>query len=256
MKNLIINADDFGYSKAVNFGIAESYIKGVLTSTTLMANMPGVDHAISLLNDMEGLGVGVHLTLTCGKPILFDKVPTLINKEGYFHKLETLENGVVKLDKEEIYEEWKSQINSLIKKGVNLSHIDSHHHVHSFKEYEDIVKLLSKEFNLPIRNCNLVIEDNDINFIDLYNHDPIRNMKGKYVSLREDCFRVIENIINENLKYNKSEVMCHPAFVDSALFENSTFSIARIREVEILCDPLMRELIDKYEIKLCNYKTI
>ncbi|APF21273.1 carbohydrate deacetylase [Clostridium butyricum] len=255
MKHLIINADDFGYSKAVNLGIMESHINGVLTSTTLMANMPGVDHAVSLLKNMPNLCVGAHLTLTCGKPMLGEKVSTLIKENGYFFKLEDMENKVVQMDTSEIYEEWKTQIRYLLKKGVNLSHIDSHHHVHTFKEHEEIIKVLSEEFNLPVRNCNNVLE-NKIRFLDLCNYNPIRNMEEKYENVRIECFKVIEKIIKKNIQYENTEAMCHPAFLDSYLLENSSFNIARIREVDILCDQLMRDLINKYEIKLCNYKNI
>ncbi|WP_321993442.1 carbohydrate deacetylase [Clostridium butyricum] len=255
MKHLIINADDFGYSKAVNLGIMESHINGVLTSTTLMANMPGVDHAVSLLKDMPNLCVGAHLTLTCGKPMLGEKVSTLIEENGYFFKLKDVENKVVQMDTNEIYEEWKTQIRYLLKKGVNLSHIDSHHHVHTFKEHEEIIKVLSEEFNLPVRNCNNVLE-NKIRFLDLCNYNPIRNMEEKYENVRIECFKLIEEIIKKNIQYENTEAMCHPAFLDSYLLENSSFNIARIREVDILCDQLMRDLINKYEIKLCNYKNI
>ena len=255
MKHLIINADDFGYSKAVNLGIMESHINGVLTSTTLMANMPDVDHAVSLLKDMPNLCVGAHLTLTCGKPMLGEKVSTLIKENEYFFKLEDVENKVVQMDISEIYEEWKTQIRYLLNKGVNLSHIDSHHHVHTFKEHEEIIKVLSEEFNLPVRNCNNVLE-NKIRFLDLCNYNPIRNMEEKYENVRIECFKVIEEIIKKNIQYENTEAMCHPAFLDSYLLENSSFNIARIREVDILCDQLMRDLINKYEIKLCNYKNI
>nr|WP_207747688.1 carbohydrate deacetylase [Clostridium butyricum] len=252
---MIINADDFGYSKAVNLGIMESHINGVLTSTTLMANMPGVDHAVSLLKDMPNLCVGAHLTLTCGKPMLGEKVSTLIKENEYFFKLEDVENKVVQMDISEIYEEWKTQIRYLLNKGVNLSHIDSHHHVHTFKEHEEIIKVLSEEFNLPVRNCNNVLE-NKIRFLDLCNYNPIRNMEEKYENVRIECFKAIEEIIKKNIQYENTEAMCHPAFLDSYLLENSSFNIARIREVDILCDQLMRDLINKYEIKLCNYKNI
>lgn len=66
MKKVIINADDFGYSAAVNAGIIKAYQDGVLTSTTLMANMSGRDGAIQLAKENQGLGVGGHLVLTCG----------------------------------------------------------------------------------------------------------------------------------------------------------------------------------------------
>lgn len=159
------------------------------------------------------------------------------------------------MDISEIYEEWKTQIRYLLNKGVNLSHIDSHHHVHTFKEHEEIIKVLSEEFNLPVRNCNNVLE-NKIRFLDLCNYNPIRNMEEKYENVRIECFKAIEEIIKKNIQYENTEAMCHPAFLDSYLLENSSFNIARIREVDILCDQLMRDLINKYEIKLCNYKNI
>lgn len=256
IKRLIINADDFGYSHAVNLGIAKSHIKGVLTSTTLMANMAGTEHAVELSKQMPNLAIGVHLTLTCGKPILGNSVSSLINKNGKFHKLSDFENKNVEIDNNELYNEWKAQIDRLYSLGVKLSHIDSHHHIHTFKQTSEIAKKLSKEYNLPIRNCKRAVDDSEINFLDLCNYDPIRDMSTKYMSVREKCFKVIESNILKNIEFEKSEAMCHPAFLDSPLLEGSSFNVARIREVDILCDPYMRELIDKYGIELCNYNNI
>lgn len=256
IKRLIINADDFGYSHAVNLGIAESHINGVLTSTTLMANMMGTNHAIELAKEMPNLAIGVHLTLTCGKSILGDKVKSLIKEDGYFHNLSGYEKGIININKNELYNEWKAQIDRLCLAGINLSHIDSHHHIHSFEETIDVVKRLSEEYNLPVRNYDNIKINNEINFLDLCNYDPIRDMSTKYMTSREQCFKVIESNILKNIEFEKSEAMCHPAFLDSPLLEGSSFNIARIREVDILCDPQMKKLIEKYNIKLCNYNNI
>ncbi|MEG0276419.1 MAG: ChbG/HpnK family deacetylase, partial [Coprobacillus sp.] len=70
MVKIINNADDFGYSNAINYGIIDCYLNGMLTSTTLMPAMPGFDHAVALAKQNPGLGIGVHLTLTCGRPVL------------------------------------------------------------------------------------------------------------------------------------------------------------------------------------------
>nr|WP_122639260.1 chitin disaccharide deacetylase [Romboutsia sp. Marseille-P6047] len=256
MKRLIINADDFGYSNAVNLGIIKSHIKGVLTSTTLMANMSGTEHAIELSKQTPTLAVGVHLTLTCGKPILGKNVRSLIKNDGSFHNLSDFENESIEIDKNELYDEWKSQIDKLCSLGIKLSHIDSHHHIHTFKQTSEVVKTLSKEYDLPVRNCNRVVNEDDINFLDLCNYEPIRDMSNKYMSVRDKCFKIIESNILKNIEFKKSEAMCHPAFIDSCLLEGSSFNIPRAREVDILCDPYMRELIDKYDINLCNYNNI
>ena len=83
MGRLIINADDFGYCKGVNMGIIEAHQNGVLTSTTLMAGMPGFDQAVNLAKKNPGLGVGVHLTLTCGYPVSKD-LQTIVDDKGAF----------------------------------------------------------------------------------------------------------------------------------------------------------------------------
>ena len=65
MTKLIINADDFGLSEAVNYGIISAHKTGVVTSTSTMANMPGFEHAMELLKENKKLGCGVHLTMSC-----------------------------------------------------------------------------------------------------------------------------------------------------------------------------------------------
>lgn len=256
IKRLIVNADDFGYSHAVNLGIAESHVNGIVTSTTLMANMLGTNHAVELSKKMPNLAIGVHLTLTCGKPILGNNVSSLINNDGYFHKLGDFKKGIIKINENELYSEWKAQIDKLYSAGIMLSHMDSHHHIHTFDETKKVVKVLSEEYKLPVRNCRKIKNNNEINFLDLCNYDVIRDMNTKYLTAREQCFKIIESNIVKNIKFEKSEAMCHPAFLDSSLLEGSSFNVARIREVDILRDPYMKELINKYDIKLCNYKTI
>jgi len=82
---IIINADDFGYSKAVNYGIIDSYLDGVVRSTTLMANMDGFDHAVDLAKKHRGLAVGVHLTISTGRP-LTDLNQGFLDKNGDFKR--------------------------------------------------------------------------------------------------------------------------------------------------------------------------
>lgn len=109
MGKVIFNSDDFGYSHGVNYGIMDAYQRGILTSTTLMANMPGFEHAVKLRKEMPRLGVGVHLTLTCGKPLL-KTVDTLIESREfrslsyYQHpltltKINCIRNGMLRFKK-------------------------------------------------------------------------------------------------------------------------------------------------------------
>ena len=83
MINLIVNADDFGYSPGVNYGILHSYLYGIVNSATMMMNMAGTGQALAMVKQYPGLRTGVHLVLTCGKPLLSDSI-TLTKKDGYF----------------------------------------------------------------------------------------------------------------------------------------------------------------------------
>ena len=84
-KYVIINADDFGLCGSVNRAIAQAHRNGVLTSATIMSNMPAVDEAIKMAADMPELGTGIHLNLTEGKPIAdASALRPIINDDGQF----------------------------------------------------------------------------------------------------------------------------------------------------------------------------
>ena len=85
MKRMIVNADDFGFSEAVNHGILKAMQEGIVTSTSIMANMPGFAHAVQLYHEHPDMAVGVHLNLTCYRPLLSTH-QTLVTETGYFHK--------------------------------------------------------------------------------------------------------------------------------------------------------------------------
>ena len=84
MHRLIITADDYGMSKAVNEAIDEGIEKGLITSTNVMTNMPCFKEANKLAENVK-ISVGIHWNLTCGKPVLSaEDIPTLVTKDGNF----------------------------------------------------------------------------------------------------------------------------------------------------------------------------
>ena len=84
----IINADDFGLSPGVNRGIVSGFRDGVLTSTTMLVNLPHFEDAVNLARDNPDLPVGIHLSLLWGRPVSEPhRVPTLIERDGCFPDL-------------------------------------------------------------------------------------------------------------------------------------------------------------------------
>ncbi|HEX4031250.1 MAG TPA: ChbG/HpnK family deacetylase [Terracidiphilus sp.] len=136
MKRLIVNADDFGLTHGVNRAIADLHCAGVLTSATLMARAGATNAAIDLARATPGLGVGCHVVLVDGEPVLPARdVPSLITKTGAFRVsvgafLQGLLSGHIQ--PAEMEAEARAQIERLTGSGVRVTHIDAHKHTHMF----------------------------------------------------------------------------------------------------------------------------
>lgn len=261
MKKVIINADDFGYSSAVNLGIIKSHKKGILTSTTLMANMPGCDEAIVLAKENPDLGVGCHLVLTCGKPLT--KVDSLVDENGGFYNLAEYKKHRNEMCDEEIFQEWSYQIDYLLDHGLKLTHLDSHHHVHAFPENLKITKRIADKYHLCFRNIfglekniELPAQKGINGFLDLMNHSAIRDLTIPFEENRIKCFEEIQAVLDQVKDNEITELMVHPAYVDEGLYFNSSFNVQRMKEVSILCDSQMKQLFECNQIVTCSYKNI
>lgn len=153
MIKLIVNADDFGLTEGTNYGIIDGHINGLVNSTTMMMNMPGTEHAVRLAKEYNLLGVGVHLVLTAGEPLLGD-VPSLVGSDGSFHKQSVVREG--NINPEEVEREWTAQIEKFLSYGLTPTHLDSHHHVHGLPILHDVLERLAAKYNVPIRRCGKI----------------------------------------------------------------------------------------------------
>lgn len=137
MRQLIVNADDFGLTYGVNRAIVELHAAGALTSTTLMARAPATDDAIARALETPSLGVGCHVVLVDGQPVLDPhRIPSLVDqKTGHLHpKLSTFLRRLLaeRINPVEIESEAAAQIALLQNRGLRLTHIDTHKHTHMF----------------------------------------------------------------------------------------------------------------------------
>lgn len=260
MKKLIFNADDFGYSYGVNYGIIESHLRGILTSTTMMAGMPGFDHAVSLAKAHPTLGIGVHLTLTCGKPVL-NGHKTLVEKDGVFHGLAFYKDEETVVDEAEVYDEWKAQIEKVLAAGIQPTHLDSHHHVHIFKGLEPVFIRLAKEYALPVRNSKAGQVEGKINGVPCGNVliDFIENSGVHFHTALPEYAPAIEACMQREVrealkKYDCVEVMCHPAYIDTDVMLHSSFNLHRMCEIDLLVSQKSRAFVEQFsDVVLTNY---
>lgn len=226
-KKLIVNADDFGLTSGVNYGIIEAYTYGILTSTTLMINQPFAKHAINLKKQYKNLGLGIHLTFDKGKAL--SGISSLTDENGNLLKYSLLKDSGTE---EDFYREAKLQLEKFIELvGEKPTHMDSHHHIHiKSNNAEKAVLRLSKEYNLKIRTqCNLIE--------DFY-----------------DAGVELEKLLNtlKNSSCEITELMCHPGYIDHALLKTSSYNTKREDELNILKDSTLLNYI-KENFDLIDY---
>ncbi|NHM32906.1 chitin disaccharide deacetylase [Neobacillus terrae] len=223
MIKLIVNADDFGLCHGVNHGIIDSHLYGIVNSTTMMMNMPGTDHAISLAKNNPSLSVGIHLVLTAGKPLLQD-VPSLVDEKGNFHSQAYL-NDYIDISLEELEREWTAQIEKFLKSGLTPTHFDSHHHVHTLEKLLPVVQKLSNKYNLPAR----VDGEKALEGVKPFTDISLSEFYGEGV--HSDFFKSLAEKVEDG---KTVEVMTHPAYLDKILLGCSSYARPRLEELEIL----------------------
>src|SRR3954447_14640270 len=122
VRRLIVNADDFGFTRDVNEGIVEAHSHGILTATTLMANGEAFEHAVALSRETPTLDVGCHLVFVQGQSVAEPgrELPQTVTELA-----RTLLRGQLN-----VYEEARAQLSRIIAAGITPSHIDTHKHTH------------------------------------------------------------------------------------------------------------------------------
>jgi predicted glycoside hydrolase/deacetylase ChbG (UPF0249 family) len=150
----IINADDFGYSEDVNQAILTSFECSLVNSTSLMANMPGFDHAIGLFHQHDFLQqkVGVHLNLTEGTPLTRRiRGCTVFCGDGGRFRYDRARSlfQLSRQEKEAINEEMEAQVERVLAAGIRPTHLDSHHHIHTEWAVAPLVCRLARVYDIP-----------------------------------------------------------------------------------------------------------
>ena len=245
----IVNADDFGMSPGVNRGIRYAYEQGIVRSTTLMPGMNYFNDAVDISKDCEFLAVGIHLTLTAGTPVLRGH-KTIVDNNGNFIKMKNALNNGSKIDLDEVRSELFAQVEKVFAAGIDISHVDSHHHIHGVKEVFEIVLDICKQYSLPLRAIDenqrkearkreiVVTDDFTVDFYD------------KDVSLE----KLLEILVNAKKKKTETiELMCHPAFLDSIVYNQSSYNVQRMNELAVLTTPGLENRLSAMGVELIDF---
>jgi predicted glycoside hydrolase/deacetylase ChbG (UPF0249 family) len=287
LRNLIVNADDLGWTEGVNRGIAETHRNGIVTSASLLANGRAFGSGVELARTTPGLGVGVHLNLSDGEPVAGrELVATLLNERG---ELEGRPEGLLlrlarrSILLEEVEREWHAQIQKVRDSGIEPTHLDGHKHVQMLPGLFEMALRLAKKHG--IRAVRVAHEESSLRAalsagarqkgtVVMKQGVQARGLKLLAPDAREQAERAgiatadyfcgiaqtgeltREGVLRlmEILPEGTTELMCHPGYADAELANSATrLQASRQAELEILTDTGIRNLVASQGIRLIDY---
>jgi len=286
VRRLIINADDFGLTAGVNRAIVEAYERGVLTSTTLMANSLAFDDAVQLAKGHSSLSTGCHVVLVDGKPLIDPgRLPNLVDGKDRNSFREGISGFAIRalsgrIDPDQVEAETTAQIRKLQAYGVLVSHVDSHKHTHMFPAALQGILRASRTCGVTaIRNPFEVVA---ANFARLQRglwkrYAQVKTLHGlagyfrKAVAkaglrtpdgtlgivatghLNPDLFRNIA----ENMPEGTWEFVCHPGYLDADLRSITTrLRESRVEELAVLTSADTRTALERRGVQLISYRDL
>ena len=287
MRRLIVNADDFGFTSGVNRAIVEGHTRGVVTSSTLMANGPAFVQATQLASSLPNLSVGCHVVLIDGIPVTqADHLRSLTNSSSQFR--DGLKSFVARaiagrLASEEIATEALAQIRKIQNAGITVSHFDTHKHTHLFpKVLRPLlraaascgIRAVRNPFGprLPLRSSQLLARPSLwTRYLEVR---LLRTFAGKFrEAVRAEGFITpdgtlgieVTGTLDENLflaiarsiPEGTWEFVCHPGYNDADLQRSKTrLHESREMELRALTLPAAREMLAQQGIELISYRDL
>ena len=284
LRQLIVNADDFGFTEGVSRGILRGHHEGIVTSTSVMINFPAaLDWVSRARQDAPDLGLGLHLVLTAGRPAAPpDRIPELLQPDGTFFHKDDLLPRLPLVPREQFAVEFRAQIDRFTEiAGRAPDHLDSHHHITYLSPVTlDVLGELATELAIPVRNP-LPREGADQAAVsDFLNGVAAESQREAYA---DEMLRILRAFTRSDLAMpdafipdffgnrailgelllmlldvgeGVTELMYHPGEVDETLRTRSSYSDRRQDELEALIHPSVREVIQSEFIQLVNFSAI
>lgn len=250
MKQLLIRADDLGYSKGINYGIYEAVHSGIINNVGVMVNMPTTKHGLNLLKN-EDVDLGLHTVICAGYPLSDPaKVSSIVDEQGLFKKSQVYraaDRDLVDLD------EVKIEIEAQYQKFVQL--------VGRKPDYFEGHAVVSNNF---IRGMEIVAEKYNVPFLPFAFKGAVSFKKTTLTLLMESMqkdyqpFETFKKAIQLAEKNNGEipMVICHPGYLDDYILKHSSLTLPRTQEVEMTCSEEVKEIIRNRQVRLIKYSEL
>ncbi|MBI2167710.1 MAG: ChbG/HpnK family deacetylase [Candidatus Omnitrophica bacterium] len=251
-RRLIVNADDFNLTPGVTRGILKAHDQGMVTSTTVLINLPLELALVRQASRRNRLGVGLHLNITLGKPVSPPgKIRSLLKPEGNFRR--PFDYGEKKPALGEVIREYEAQIRLFEKRFRKPpDHLDTHHHLHDDPLFFQALSQLARRWKLPVRRSLICLSpERGQAFLPKTTDYLFGSLDATSYWQKDPLFSVLRN-----LPLGTSEIACHPGFCDRQLRQISSMREAREKELKLFSDRRLRQELARFEIELTNFSQI
>ncbi|MGA2771887.1 MAG: ChbG/HpnK family deacetylase [Bryobacteraceae bacterium] len=247
-KQLVVNADDFGFTPDVNQGILEAHRRGILTATTLMANGAAFEDAVRLAGESPSLDVGCHLVLISGRSLSTgNPLPLTVPQ-----LLTAMARRQIR-----VYDELRAQVRRIVDAGIRPTHLDTHKHTHLAPPVLDAVARLGEEFDIPWVRRPF---DFPLGLLRGRFHRVLKR-HGRRTTDHFAGFRITGRFrtaglvdLLDAIPNGSTELMCHPGRCGEALRHARTrLKESREHELAALVAPEVRHALERNGIELVNY---
>ena len=253
MIQLILRADDVGYSEAVNYGIAKTVREGLIGSVGLMPNMPSAAHGLALLEGTD-VCIGQHTNICIGRPCADPaKIPSLLDENGFLKSSRTYREAWKKGECFTVLEEMVLEIEAQYQRFVQLTGRQP--------QYFEGHAVLSKHL---MQGLEIVAQRHGLKYNNMYPGDetgtfggrpvaacPMRSMEPDY-----DPVQSLKDAVLHARTDMPNVFVCHPGYLDAYLLRSSSLTVNRTKEVEMLCDPAMRSWLEAHDVQLLRYSDL
>ena len=268
-----MNADDFGLSAGVNRGILEAHAAGVVSSVSVLVNTPGWTDGARLLRDIgPGLGVGLHLNLTTGRPVSWGG--SLCDaRTGWFHPLRRLIPRALagRIDPGDIAIECTAQIARLRNAGLIVTHLDSHRHVHVLpgvwgpvvetarREGIGVVRVPLEPYSVNVMSWRALLKKATLRLawsVAAGEAAPPLRRPDRFVGISlQGSPRFLPRLLAllDHLEPGTTELMVHPGHPDGELAAWDDYAAPRARELAALMRPEVRERFRRGRFRLIHF---
>ncbi|MGN1343226.1 MAG: ChbG/HpnK family deacetylase [Traorella sp.] len=264
---LLVQGDDFGFTKGVTYGIVEAIDNGILTCTGMFTNMEIAPWAAEFIKQRPNFCFGIDFNLVsgpcCSNP---QDIPSLVDENGYFirsskrihdPRFSDVSGREELFPYEQVYREIRAQYNRFIElTGRKPLYLNPHSIT-----CETIIKAihtLSEEENVPFSMDYMNRYFSTFMLpSDKQENDASTSKKfDAEAQLKKDPLNKFLNNQDEILKHDVVLSFNHPGYVDADLFKMTSLSIERCKDLEFVTSPLMLEFVKKNKVELIDYRDI